>query len=57
MKNHDIRICTSCRFLFEGDPNYGCCPACGKPEIRPATREEEQEYWYFRRIFAEAKPA
>ena len=28
MKNNDIRICTSCHFLFEGNPNYGCCPDC-----------------------------
>ena len=36
MKNNDIRICTSCHFLFEGNPNYGCCPDCGKPTIREA---------------------
>ena len=50
MKNNDIRICTSCHFLFEGNPN-------GKPTIREADDKETAEYWYFRKIFAEAKPA
>ncbi len=57
MKNNDIRICTSCHFLFKGNPNYGCCPDCGKPTIRDADDKEMAEYWYFRKIFAEAKPA
>ena len=57
LKNNDIRICTSCHFLFEGNPNYGCCPDCGKPTIRDADDKETAEYWYFRKIFAEAKPA
>ena len=56
-KNNDIRICTSCHFLFKGNPNYGCCPDCGKPTIRKADEKEEGEYWYFRKLFAEAKPA
>ena len=57
MKNNDIRICTSCHFLFKGNPNYGCCPDCGKPTIRDTDDKETAEYWYFRKIFAEAKPA
>ena len=57
MKKNDIRICTSCHFLFKGNPNYGCCPDCGKPTIREADDKETAEYWYFRKIFAEAKPA
>ena len=43
MKNNDIRICTSCHFLFEGNPDYGCCPDCGKPTIREADDKETAE--------------
>jgi rRNA maturation endonuclease Nob1 len=56
-KNFRDLLRWSCHFLFEGNPNYGCCPDCGKPTIREAEDKETAEYWYYRKVFAEAKPA
>jgi len=39
-----IYACDHCRFIFSRAGEVETCPDCGKPAVRGATKEEEDEY-------------
>ncbi len=39
-----IYACDACRFLFKRASEPEQCPDCGKYSIRPATKEEAEEF-------------
>lgn len=36
--------CKNCGFTFKREGRQESCPDCGKPEVRPALKEEIEEY-------------
>jgi len=43
-----VYTCDNCRFIFEGLGKVEQCPDCGKFRTRPATEQEQEEYWQHR---------
>ena len=39
-----IYHCTNCHFTFKREGMVESCPDCGKPDIRPATEAEIEEF-------------
>lgn len=39
--------CTNCHFTFKSEGKVETCPDCGKPDIRPATKEEIEDFKHF----------
>lgn len=40
-----IYACKRCGFLFHRYGDVEGCPACERPDIRPATEEEEERFY------------
>lgn len=36
--------CTNCHFTFKREGEVTTCPDCGKPDIRPATEQEIEDF-------------
>ncbi|NCU27954.1 hypothetical protein EOM86_14755 [Candidatus Nomurabacteria bacterium] len=52
-----IYACENCHFLFKDGKEADRCPDCGKRNIRPATTDEQAEYWRYQKEFNRGKPA
>ena len=53
-----IYKCEACRYMFAETVPVKRCPDCGKPfAVRPANKEEQEEYHRFRIEFGYEEPA
>ena len=54
-QNTGIFHCDACRVTFMAEKEPEQCPDCGKYSVRPATGQEKEEYFQYKKEFANGK--